>query len=75
VEKVEELDSQKNQTEKAFHGFLPPALVRDLKREQSYIEEFESVTIFYGYILGFSELVADCSPTEVMVEARGPLIS
>ena len=42
---------------------------------QSYIEEFESVTIFYGYILGFSELVADCSPTEVMVEARGPLIS
>ena len=42
---------------------------------QSYIEEFESVTIFYGYILGFSELVADCSPTEVMVETRGPLIS
>ena len=34
MEKVEELDSQKNQTEKAFHGFLPPALVRDMKREQ-----------------------------------------
>ena len=34
VEKVQELDSQKNQTEKAFHGFLPPALVRDMKREQ-----------------------------------------
>ena len=33
VEKVRELDSQKNVTEKAFHGFLPPSLVRDMKRE------------------------------------------
>ena len=87
VEKVRELDSQKNQTEKAFHGFLPPSLVRDMKREQvkldsallimnptettclcfqPTIEEFECVTIFFGDILGFEEIVTDCTPTEVI---------
>ena len=86
VEKVRELDSRKNQTEKAFHGFLPPALVRDMRREQvkhdenlttrsltnnlqfpmqPITQEFDCVTIFYGDIIGFDELVADCSPTEV----------
>ena len=43
VEKVRELDSQKNQTEKAFHGFLPPSLVRDMKREQV---KFDSALLF-----------------------------
>ena len=82
VEKVRELDSQKQQTEKAFHGFLPPSLVRDMKRDQvttredpvhrfltemfqQTLEEFECVTIFFGEILGFEDIVRDCTPTEV----------
>ena len=32
---------------------------------QPTIEEFESVTIFYGDILGFEDIVMDCTPTEV----------
>ena len=45
MEKVRELDSQKQQTEKAFHGFLPPSLVRDMKRDQVTHRE-ESVNTF-----------------------------
>ena len=32
---------------------------------QPIIQEFDCVTIFFGDIIGFDELVADCSPTEV----------
>ena len=47
VEKVRELDYQKNQTEKAFHGFLPPSLVRDMKHDQVGEIELESYpTVF-----------------------------
>ena len=32
---------------------------------QPITQEFDCVTIFFGDIIGFDELVADCSPTEV----------
>ena len=34
VEKVLELDEEKKKTEKAFHDFLPPSVVRDLKNNK-----------------------------------------
>lgn len=32
---------------------------------QQTLEEFECVTIFFGEILGFEDIVRDCTPTEV----------
>ena len=34
VEKVVELDEEKKKTEKAFHDFLPPSVVKDLKENK-----------------------------------------
>ena len=34
VEKVKELDEEKKKTEKAFHDFLPPSVVRDIKNKK-----------------------------------------
>ena len=85
MEKVLELDEEKKKTEKAFHDFLPPSVVRDLKNNkvewnifynfqlmiiisytiQQTAEHFECVTIFFGDIIGFNVLSADCSAVEV----------
>ena len=37
---------------------------------QPTLEEFESVTIFFGDILGFEEIVTDCTPTEVILNIQ-----
>ena len=34
---------------------------------QQTLEEFECVTIFFGEILGFEDIVRDCTPTEVII--------
>ena len=34
MEKVLELDEEKKKPEKAFHDFLPPSVVRDLKNNK-----------------------------------------
>ncbi len=35
---------------------------------QQTLEEFECVTIFFGEILGFEDIVRDCTPTEVKIK-------
>ena len=81
IEKVGELEQEKDKTEKAFHDFLPPCVVRDIKRKmvsqhemrffklnimiQVSAEEFPCVTVFYGDIVDFNDLTKDCSPSEV----------
>merc|ERR1711892_36329 len=66
IEKVGELEQEKDKTEKAFHVFLPPCVVRDIKRKKVSAEEFECVTVFYGDIVDFNDLTKDCSPSELM---------
>ena len=34
VDKVKELDEEKKKTEKAFHDFLPPSVVKDIKNKK-----------------------------------------
>ena len=34
VDKVRELDEEKKKTEKAFHDFLPPSVVKDIKNKK-----------------------------------------
>jgi len=66
IEKVGELEQEKDKTEKAFHDFLPPCVVRDIKRKKVSAEEFPCVTVFYGDIVDFNDLTKDCSPSELM---------
>ena len=65
VEKVSELEREKMKTGKAFHDFLPSGVVRDLKKNNVAATEFSCVTIFYGEILDFDDLIKDCSAAEV----------
>ena len=66
MEKVRLLDTEKMKTEKAFHDYLPRSIVKELKRKKVLAENFDSVSIFVGDIVGFSELTSDCSPNEVV---------
>ena len=50
VDKVKELDEEKKKTEKAFHDFLPPSIVKDIK------EKKVSFIIHYCLNYKFSEI-------------------
>ena len=65
VEKVSELEKEKMKTGKAFHDFLPSGVVKDLKKNNVAATHFNCVTIFYGEILDFDDLIKDCSASEV----------
>ena len=65
VEKVSELEKEKMKTGKAFHDFLPSGVVKDLKKHNVAATHFNCVTIFYGEILDFNDLIQDCSASEV----------
>ena len=65
VEKVSELEKEKMKTGKAFHDFLPSGVVKDLKKNNVAATQFSCVTIFYGEILDFEDLIKDCSASEV----------
>ena len=67
VEKVSELEKEKMKTGKAFHDFLPSGVVKDLKKNNVAATQFSCVTIFYGEILDFDELIKDCSASEVKI--------
>ena len=67
VEKVSELEKEKMKTGKAFHDFLPSGVVKDLKKKNVAATQFNCVTIFYGEILDFDELIKDCSASEVKI--------
>jgi len=66
VEKVSELEKEKMKTGKAFHDFLPSGVVRDLKKNNVAANQFGCVTIFYGEILDFDDLIKDCSASELI---------
>ena len=67
VEKVSELEKEKMKTGKAFHDFLPSGVVKDLKKNNVAATQFSCVTIFYGEILDFEDLIKDCSASEVCI--------
>ena len=88
-------DEEKKKTEKAFHDFLPPSVVIDIKSKRVFIaklhhykyidsillmsslfgfqqtaERFECVTIFFGDIVGFNLMTADCNAIEVRITRK-----
>ena len=61
------MDEEKKKTEKAYHDFLPPSIVKDIKMKKQTAERFDCVTIFFGDIVGFNSLTSDCSALEVKI--------
>jgi hypothetical protein len=71
MEKVTEIDEEKRKTEKALHDFLPISVVRNMRTQSGngttdmMAESFDCITILYGEVVGFDELICDCSAKEV----------
>ena len=75
VEKVTELEKEKMKTGKAFHDFLPSGVMKDLKRKKVAAEQFSCVTIFYGEITNFEEIMKGSSASEVVGGQAGYTLS
>ncbi|HEY9673574.1 MAG TPA: adenylate/guanylate cyclase domain-containing protein [Waterburya sp.] len=64
---TEALRSQQEKTEKLLLNILPSSIAQRLKQEQSIIaDHFEAVTVMFADIVGFTELSARKSPTELV---------
>ena len=61
------MEREKMKTGKAYHDFLPSCIVKDLKKKKMAASQFKCVTIFYGEILDFDDLIKDCSASEVCI--------
>lgn len=58
---------QKLQTERLLHNILPARIAERLKKAQSAIaESFDNVTVMFADIVGFTEISARRSPTELV---------
>lgn len=58
---------QKLQTERLLHNILPARIADRLKKAQSAIaESFDDVTVMFADIVGFTEISARRSPTELV---------
>ena len=65
IEKVKEIDSEIQKTERALYCFLPEAILRPIKLKETVAEHFDCVTIFHADIVGFNQLTSDCNPIQV----------